>query len=165
MSELSFTVGESTVKTICHKDGDKLAVKVGANEYSFQPLGDNLFQLHHNGSSHIVAIVKHKDIYYIDIDSTVIEVRDSGASQNNVSASSGSAVKDKVFAPMPGKIVKIMVTKGDRVTAKQPLAVVEAMKMENQITSPANGKVKAINFTVGDQVNTTTAIIELDLAD
>ncbi|MCH8026710.1 MAG: hypothetical protein IID63_01145 [candidate division Zixibacteria bacterium] len=64
---------------------------------------------------------------------------------------------------MPGKIVKLLVKVGDRVSEKQPLMIVEAMKMENQVNSPAAGIVKAVNASVGDQVDTVSAIIELDL--
>jgi biotin carboxyl carrier protein len=58
-----------------------------------------------------------------------------------------------------------MVKEGDMVEEKQPLAVVEAMKMENQINCPASGTIKLINFAVGDQVNTTNPIIELELTE
>jgi len=71
--------------------------------------------------------------------------------------------KDKVYAPMPGKVVKLLVKEGDEVTKKQPLVIVEAMKMENQVNSPSDGKVKKINFADGDQVDTDTPIIELDI--
>ena len=71
--------------------------------------------------------------------------------------------KDKILAPMPGKIVKIQVAMGDEVTEKQPMVIVEAMKMEHQVMARANGKVKAINFADGDQVDTESPIIELEL--
>ncbi len=48
---------------------------------------------------------------------------------------------------------------------KQPMVIVEAMKMENQVNSKAKGTVKAVNFAAGDQVDTETPIIELDLAE
>ena len=73
--------------------------------------------------------------------------------------------KDKIFAPMPGKVVKILVAVGDEVIEKQPMVIVEAMKMENQVNSKAKGKVKAVNFADGDQVDTETPIIELELEE
>jgi biotin carboxyl carrier protein len=66
---------------------------------------------------------------------------------------------------MPGKIVKIMVAVGDEVTEKQPMVIVEAMKMENQVNCRAKGKVKAVNFAPGDQVDTESPIIELELEE
>ena len=110
-----------------------------------------------------MAVVRNKDTYYIDIDSVLLEVREP--SDEGVAGGAGdqAAVKDKVFAPMPGKIVKIMVAVGDEVTEKQQLVIVEAMKMENPVPAKANGKVKAVNFSEGDQVDTETPLIELDL--
>jgi len=163
MNEFEFVVGGETIKSKAKVDNDSVVVDVNGIGYRFQAIGENLFRAGTESSSHIVAAVRHNDVIYIDIDATVVEVRDAAAVENADQHSSHHLVKDKVFAPMPGKIVKIMVNKGDQVTEKQPLAIVEAMKMENQINSPASGRVKSINFAAGAQVNTTSPIIELDL--
>ncbi len=55
-------------------------------------------------------------------------------------------------APMPGSVVALHVSEGDKVKAGDSLVVVEAMKMEHTITASVDGQVKAINFAVGDQV-------------
>lgn len=163
MSELDFIVNENSVTTSSAKDNESIIVKVGNDEYHFRFISENLCQVQFNGNNQIVAVIKTKDVFYVDIDSTVIEVREAGASHSNAGSPAHAAVKDKVFAPMPGKIVKLLVKEGDSVKEKQPLAVVEAMKMENQINSLASGTVKKVNFAVGDQVNTTSPIIELNL--
>ncbi len=62
---------------------------------------------------------------------------------------------------MPGKVVKILVKEGDKVTARQPLVIVESMKMENEIKSPTDGKVKSIHFGPGDLVKPGQPIIKL----
>jgi biotin carboxyl carrier protein len=71
----------------------------------------------------------------------------------------------QVFAPMPGKIVKMMVSVGDAVEPKQHLVIVEAMKMEHIVMARAKGTVRSVNFAPGDQADTDTPIIELDLAE
>lgn len=162
MTNCQFLIGEKIVSVHSEMMGETIVVKVGENVFRFLPVSKNLFKLSHNGQTHIVAAIKNKNVYYIDIDATLIEVNEADAFLN-VSAAAHHVFKDKVFAPMPGKIVKVMVKKGDQVTMKQPLAVVEAMKMENQINSPAAGRVKSVNFVAGDQVNTTSPIIELEL--
>jgi len=68
---------------------------------------------------------------------------------------------NEVVTPMPGKIVKILVAAGDPVTARQPLVIVESMKMENEIRSPINGTVGSINFAEGDLVQPGQSIIDL----
>ncbi|MEY2824692.1 MAG: hypothetical protein RLZ64_1230 [Pseudomonadota bacterium] len=58
----------------------------------------------------------------------------------------------RLTAPMPGKIVQLMVDEGASVEKGAPLLIMEAMKMEHTISAPANGKVEALNYAVGDQV-------------
>ena len=103
---------------------------------------------------------------YVDVDGVLFEftqpVQDAAAAGE---ATGDIADQSKIFAPMPGKIVKIMVAEGDEVEPKQHLVIVEAMKMENIIPSKAKATVKAVNFAVGDQVDTDHPIIELELVE
>jgi 3-methylcrotonyl-CoA carboxylase alpha subunit len=55
-------------------------------------------------------------------------------------------------APMPGRVIKLMVEPGARVAKGQPLLILEAMKMEHTIAAPADGTVKEIHYGEGDQV-------------
>jgi 3-methylcrotonyl-CoA carboxylase alpha subunit len=55
-------------------------------------------------------------------------------------------------APMPGRVIKLMVAAGAKVTKGQPLLILEAMKMEHMITAPADGTVKEIHYAEGDPV-------------
>jgi 3-methylcrotonyl-CoA carboxylase alpha subunit len=59
----------------------------------------------------------------------------------------------RLTAPMPGKIVAVLVGKGDTVEKGAPLLIMEAMKMEHTISAPANGTVDDILFGVGEQVS------------
>ena len=66
-----------------------------------------------------------------------------------------------VTAPMPGKILKILVREGEQVKVGQGLLILEAMKMENEIPSPTDGVVKRILVKEGDTVDTGQALVEL----
>jgi len=66
-----------------------------------------------------------------------------------------------VYAPMPGRISKIIVHVGDTVQVGQPLLILEAMKMENEITSPRAGTVKQIHVSEGAAVNKNDPLITL----
>jgi biotin carboxyl carrier protein len=59
----------------------------------------------------------------------------------------------KVLAPMPGMIIRYLVSVDGKVKAGDALLILEAMKMQNIIASPIDGVVKAINFGAGDSVN------------
>jgi len=67
-----------------------------------------------------------------------------------------------IKAPMPGKIVRILVAAGDLVTAGQGIVVVEAMKMQNELKAPRDGRVASIDCKENDSVNagTVLAIVE-----
>ena len=64
-------------------------------------------------------------------------------------------------APMPGLILQLNVKEGDTVDAGQRLMVMEAMKMENQITAPHNGSVKKVFVSEGDSVGEGDALVEI----
>jgi len=58
----------------------------------------------------------------------------------------------QVLAPMPGKVVRVMVAPGDSVEPRQGLVVIEAMKMENELTSPRAGRVREVAVAEGASV-------------
>ena len=64
------------------------------------------------------------------------------------------AVAGGLTAPMPGKVVKVLVAEGQEVAANAALVVLEAMKMEHTVRASAAGTVRAIHVAVGDQVDT-----------
>ena len=70
--------------------------------------------------------------------------------------------RQQVVAPMPGKIVRILVQAGDAVEAGQGLVVVEAMKMQNEIRSPKSGKVEKIVAKEGETVNAGDVLVWVD---
>ena len=57
-----------------------------------------------------------------------------------------------LVAPMPGKVVKVLVAEGEQVIAGAPLVVLEAMKMEHTVRAHDPGVVRAVHVAVGDQV-------------
>ncbi|MES1262163.1 MAG: acetyl-CoA carboxylase biotin carboxyl carrier protein subunit [Acidobacteriota bacterium] len=58
-----------------------------------------------------------------------------------------------IQAPMPGKIVRVLVAAGDEVTAGQGIVVIEAMKMQNELKSPRAGRVTTLRAKENDSVN------------
>ena len=91
-----------------------------------------------------------------------IDVQDPRSLRSRRAAAGGEAGPQKITAPMPGKIVRIMVADKDDVKAGQGVMVMEAMKMQNEMKSPKDGKVQKILTAEGATVNAgdTLAIIE-----
>lgn len=165
MNKSEFVYDGEVVTATCEKSGGILTATVGEKVYDFTPVGENLYATMANGHRCLVGVAMRNGTYYVDIDSVLIELQAPSEDTFAGGAGGQAGEKDKIYAPMPGKIVKIMVEVGDEVTEKQPMVIVEAMKMENQVNSRAIGKVKAVNFAVGDQVDTETPIIELEIEE
>ena len=80
-------------------------------------------------------------------------------------AGEAAAEGGRLTAPMPGKVVSFAVKAGDTVTKGQPLAVMEAMKMEHTIAAPADGVVQELLYAPGDQVTEGAELLKLVVAD
>jgi 3-methylcrotonyl-CoA carboxylase alpha subunit len=76
-------------------------------------------------------------------------------------AGEGQAETGRLSAPMPGKVVSFAVKAGDKVSKGQPLAVMEAMKMEHTIAAPADGVVQELLYAPGDQVAEGAELLRL----
>jgi len=72
---------------------------------------------------------------------------------------------NSVASSMPGLLIKMPVRVGEEVSVGQTLAIVEAMKMQNELHAPCDGVVKKINFKEGDQVDAFQPIVELESSE
>jgi biotin carboxyl carrier protein len=81
--------------------------------------------------------------------------RRSGRKEEGGHSGSGP---QRVLAPMPGKVVRVLVNKGDPVRARQPIAVIEAMKMENELRAGRDGVIAELPVTGGQSVEAGTLI-------
>ncbi len=77
-------------------------------------------------------------------------------------AAGGATGAVKISAPMPGTILKVNVAPGQAVKKGVVLAVLEAMKMENEIMAPQDGTVASVNVAKGQQVNSGDLMISLN---
>ena len=76
-------------------------------------------------------------------------------------AADGAAEGGRLTAPMPGKVVAFLARVGEAVKQGQPLAVMEAMKMEHTISAPRDGTVAELLYAVGDQVGEGGELLRL----
>ena len=63
---------------------------------------------------------------------------------------------------MPGRVMRVLAAVGDRVSARQALVVVEAMKMENELRTARNGVVREVRVTPGAAVETGAVLVVID---
>ncbi len=79
-----------------------------------------------------------------------------------VKAAPAATGSKKVESPMPGTIVSVKVKAGDTVNANTLVAVLEAMKMENEIFAGVEGTVASVNVSAGDSVNSGDVIVSVN---
>ncbi len=110
MNSHEFLFDGEPVTASYEKKGDSIRVVTGDREFEFLPAGNNLYTVTVNGHTYHAAAVFHKGVCYIDIDSVLLEVHEP--SEDGFAGGGGAGhggEKDKIYAPMPGKIVKLMV--------------------------------------------------------
>src|SRR5436305_4862249 len=74
----------------------------------------------------------------------------------------GGEASSSITAPMPGTVIKVNVAPGDEVEARDPLVVLEAMKMETPLTAPFDATVRAVHVQEGDRVAGGALLVELE---
>jgi biotin carboxyl carrier protein len=90
---------------------------------------------------------------------------DATVDARRVERASGPVVgagEQRVMAPMPGRVLRVLVKPGDEVVARQGLVVVEAMKMENELTAPRAGRVKDVSVTEGLSVEAGRLLVTIE---
>lgn len=90
----------------------------------------------------------------------IVDRRTRASRQGGSQAGDGGPAA--VVAPMPGRIVKVLVAPGDAVAARQGVVIVEAMKMENELRAPRAGTVAAVNVTEGMSVEARAVLVVLE---
>lgn len=74
----------------------------------------------------------------------------------------GEIGEGELNAPMPGKILEVLVSEGDEVELGEPVAILEAMKMENELKAPIKGTVTSISVAKGDSLDKNAVILEIE---
>ena len=120
--------------------------------------GDTSFGVSIEGDSHRAGITIAGHFYDIEIE----DERERAALAAARADGGGGALVKSV---MPGVVVNLLVAEGDVVEEGQPLLVLEAMKMQNEIAAPATGEVRLIHVKEGEAVAAGAKLMELVVAE
>jgi biotin carboxyl carrier protein len=101
---------------------------------------------------------------YLDGHTIAVEVRPAGSfgRQKKDGAGAHGSGPQRILAPMPGKVVRILVKPGDEVMARQGLVVVEAMKMENELRAARDGRVRDVAVSEGQSVDAGAVLVVVE---
>jgi pyruvate carboxylase subunit B len=129
-------------------------------------LGDHRWSLRFpdSGAQHAVVVTPGREPGSVDVlvDGLSIPARLRQAGRETAKASGGPRGVGKVTAPMPGKVVKVLVTVGQQVTARQGVAVIEAMKMENELRAGRDGTVRDVLVAEGALVDAGAPLVVIE---
>lgn len=101
---------------------------------------------------------------HLDGRTITVQVRPAGSfgRQKNEAAGGSGHGPQRVTAPMPGKVVRVLVKPGDQVSARQGLVVVEAMKMENELRAARDGRVREVAVREGQSVDAGAVLMVVE---
>jgi biotin carboxyl carrier protein len=128
-------------------------------------ISPNVFSVLLNGGSHEVRLAAARDgrlTLQTRHHEFVAEVVDPRAWRGRRHGAVEAKGRQQIVAPMPGKVVRLLVKAGDKVEAGQGLLVVEAMKMQNEVRSPKTGTVERLLAKVGEPVNAGEVLAWID---
>lgn len=121
---------EQELLTLNHVNGDELSLRLGSHSITGTVV-------RHGEQFHVFSLGQHYELRYSD---------------PLLHAGETEAEAGRLTAPMPGKIVTLLVAVGQSVKKGEPLLIMEAMKMEHTIAAPKDGIVKELMYLIGDQV-------------
>ncbi len=154
--------GSQKIQAVLHYERDGLTLQVGegaAVPLSFSAQGDGLWVQH--------AERLHSTVHWQGELAHVFTPRGAtriGLIDPLTHAGEAATEGGRLTAPMPGKVVSFAVQAGDKVKAGQPLAVMEAMKMEHTIAAPHDGTVAELLYAPGDQVTEGAELLRMQAA-
>jgi 3-methylcrotonyl-CoA carboxylase alpha subunit len=161
---LSFRDGETELTVPVRYDGGRFRFDLPGGTLAaggeLEPDGDLIAEL--DGMRLTATVVREDDEITILAQghSHRLVLHDPAAEASTEDPSGG-----RLVAPMPGKIVQVLVSEGDRVERGAPLVIVEAMKMEHTITAPAPGRVEKIHFGVGEMVDEGAELVAFEAGE
>lgn len=146
----------------------KNKIRIGKRDYIVQLKADEKYGTYilWKNRKYPVEIVRSRqnkyEILFNDISYTfTVETPFSMQRMKVLSSGKGKIEKESLRAPMPGKIIDVLVREGSNVLRGEPLVVLEAMKMQNEIQSPVNGQIVRVHAKPNSNVMKDDMLIEI----
>ena len=139
------------------------------NEYSITNKSNNEITLQKNGVKYNCRVLYYdtvSNILHLKINGSIVKVtikKDIELLLEKIGIGNADAQSIKELkAPMPGVVLDIKVKKGDSIVKEDPLVILEAMKMENVLTSPMDGIVSSVEVSEKETVEKNTLLIKFE---
>ena len=162
-STYELVLEERRQKLRLKRSGGRAWVEFGGKslEVDVSQLSEDAFSLIVEGRSHDVSVSPKADGFQVVVDGESFQVGLVDPRRDRPSTSGGAEAAGPmaVSTPMPGKVVRILAAEGEEVSQGQGLVVVEAMKMQNELTSPKSGRIRAVRVAEGQAVNAGESLV------
>lgn len=155
--------------SLVNKEGNKVQLTIDGKPYEVDiVMAENgSCSILHDGNSYNAELIQKEGRKSYDVNifyrSYHIDIIDTQAKYLRMKKGDNTRQDDKIIAPMPGKVVKIPVKKGDHLQAGDIVIVLEAMKMQSNYKVHSECVVKDILVNEGDSVNGNQTLILLDI--
>jgi acetyl/propionyl-CoA carboxylase alpha subunit len=148
------TAGGRVFRVEVHRRDGRHTVSLDGTplEVDLVPAGRHFASLLVGGESHAFGVEKRPEGCAILLPGDTVVVRLAEGARGPTSPAPRASGPARLDAPMPGRVVRVLVVPGDEVQAGQGLVVVEAMKMENELKAPRSGRVLELPVRDGDTV-------------
>lgn len=159
------TVGENEYEI--EFDDGQLMVNGEPVDVDFERIGDpELYSMIFDGRSYEILVAAERFDYAVTVrgDQYHIQIEDERTRRMNAGRREGALPDGEVpvRAPIPGLVVKVLVEEGESVEQDQPLLILEAMKMENEIRSPRACVIKKVDVEPGQRVEQNATMLIID---
>ncbi|MGD2295338.1 MAG: hypothetical protein PVF22_05830 [Candidatus Aminicenantes bacterium] len=163
--EFEFVIDNQLRKITVEKKENVYVVTDGTNtfEADIQSITPNIISMKVGNRTYRAYIAREKEKRFVQLGGQEFLVQEPSQQGGGFEGAVGKPAEDELIvkAPMPGKVIKINVSENEEVRKNQTLAIVEAMKMENEIKSSIDGVVKKVYCAPGDLVGPENPLIEL----
>ncbi|HOB84696.1 MAG TPA: acetyl-CoA carboxylase biotin carboxyl carrier protein subunit [Bacteroidales bacterium] len=146
----------------------KNKIRIGKRDYTVQLRSDDKFGTYilWKNRKYPVEVVRSRqnkyEILFNDISYTfTIETPFSLQRMKVLDSVRGKSVSESVKAPMPGKLLDVLVREGSTILRGEPLVILEAMKMQNEIQSPVNGTIVKVHAKPNTNVMKDDVLVEI----
>jgi len=160
------TIREKTYRVELVRSGSGWRCKLNGREFDLDAalLGDGLLSLLIDGRSY-AAKQEHsggENNIFVGRERFSAVVRDPRSLRGRGARAGSEGGVKKITAPMPGKVVRVLAPPGSDVDAGQPVLVIEAMKMQNELKAPKKGRISKLNVAEGAAVEAGQILAEIE---
>jgi glutaconyl-CoA/methylmalonyl-CoA decarboxylase subunit gamma len=153
--EVNSRADGSLAVTVAGKTIDVDAISLSHSDWSMR-FGGRMVDMTVEGAPPVLGAVLSGRRTYVKVES------ERSRAANRASGGGTGAREKDVRSPMPGRVVKVLVQPGEEVGAGQAVAIVEAMKMENEVRAKKGGKVARVHCNSGQTVEPNAVLVSFE---